>query len=355
MIFYLYFFLFLVLFSYGKTAVFQDKKENFWTLDYVRIFFFALVISVFLGIRDLSIGCDSGTYVKIFQDPKSYNAEIEKGFAFINKLLGYLSKNGNFYLFSISFFIAFMQVLCYYKISNENYLMYSILYLSFFYFYQFHLNIMREGLAITFVTFAFILYRKRKFKLYFLFTLIACTLHITALIGFLYPVFYKINKTKFTSVFYMIITIVLLFTPLVSRFIAFIPEVHWSISKIKWYFVIADPVRIKQTHLISFSIIFLFILNYSKMEKSSCFDLYKFYIVFFAFISIFGECVLVYDRFYFYLQVLEPILIYEVRVLFKEKSVFNVLILFFSFLMSLFTIFIWGSRNFITPYKIGIL
>ena len=142
-----------------------------------------------------------------------------------------------------------------------------------------------------------------------------------------------------------------MFTNFMGKIIDSIPDFHWAIAKIKWYLVISDRVKIKQTHLFSLLIIFIFICNYDSMKSSKFFRLYQFHIVFFAFLSLFSEVMIVYDRLYFYLLVFEPILVYEFRILFKEKKIFDYLIIFFIAIMSLFTVFIWGPRNFLTPYE----
>ena len=319
---------------------------------YIMQFTWLIVsVAIFFGFRNQSIGNDSITYIKIFQNPESYPSRLEPGYLVFNSFLRLFSKNGNFYLFSVSLLLAILQLKVYRNIDIHNYLLFYILYACFYYFYQFHFNIIREGLAITFVSLSLLELKSKKYFQYFLLGLLAVSIHSTALIFIIYPFFLIPIKTKKIQISIFVILILCFSTNIVSVIIKGIPEFHWAISKIKWYFIIAEPVKIKQAHLISMFIMLTYTINYEKIKRTSLFYLYSFHSRYFTFLAFFNECVLVYDRFYFYIQVFEPVLLFGFISLFKEKKIFKFLYLLIGLIVSFFTVFIWGPRNFIQPYS----
>lgn len=325
-------------------------KDNKY-LYIVQFTWLIISVAIFFGFRDQSIGNDSITYIKIFQNPGSYPSRLEPGYLMLNSFLHLFSKNGNFYLFFASLLLAILQLKVYKNIDAHNYLLFYILYACFYYFYQFHFNIIREGIAITFVSLSLLELKSKKYFQYFLLGLLAVSIHITALIFVIYPLFLIPIKTRKIQISVFLILILLFSTNIVSVIIKSIPDFHWAISKIKWYFIIAEPVKIKQSHFISMLIMLVYTINYEKMKKTALFYLYSFHSVYFTFLAFFNECVLVYDRFYFYIQVFEPVLLFGFINLFKEKKIFKFLYLLFCLVVSFFTVFIWGPRNFIQPYS----
>lgn len=346
--FYFLFICLLILLYIPKNS-FQFSYSK--SINIVYILVFPFLVAFFLGLRNQNIGLDSINYIMIFKDPSSYPFKLESGFLLLNRIISIFSQNANFYLYIISYLICFIQVLSYYKLCREDCFFCLLLFCCFYYFYQFHLNIMRQGLAIVIVTFAYSFYIKKQKFLFFIVSLLAISFHTTAIIFLMYPLF-SIKYTKKKMQFFLLVLLFfLMFTNITSIVIANIPNFHWSIDKLKTYYYLSfAPVKIKQTHLISFAIIIFFTINFDKIKDTKFYYLYTFHTVFFVFLAFFHECYLVYDRFYFYLQIFEPILIYEFRNIFKEKRIYNIFIVIFVLLMSVFTIYIWGPRNFLSPY-----
>lgn len=346
-----YYFVTLFLIFFFSSDEITQKKE------YLLCSFLMLLnmLSLFWGLRNVEIGGDSVVYIRIFQHPETYTAKLEPAFTSLLSLLKIVSNNGNFLLFSLSFIILFFQLIVYYKIDSKSFFIYFIIYTSFYYYYQFHMNIMRQAIAILMVAMAFISYREKRFFYYCIWGFIGVMFHVTALIFLLYPIFYITIKDRKKQFLIVSIIMILFFTKFLSTIVSKIPDFHWAITKIKWYYEVSEPVHIKQSHLVSLFIIFVFSLNFEKMKKSTLFNLYTFHTVFFAFLGIFHECLLVYDRFYFYLQIFEPILLYEFRILFKEKSIYKYLCLIICAFLSLITVFYWGPRNFLTAYSFQFL
>ena len=345
-----YFFVTLFLILFYSPGDISSNKE----LCISRFLSLVLFLSLFFGLRNLQIGGDSVVYVRMFQHPETYSAKLEPFFLALLAGLRTLSLDGNYLLFSLSFLLLFFQLYAYYKINGQNFFIYFILYSSFYYYYQFHMNIMRQGLAILLVAMSYLAYRKKKIAAYIAWGLLGISIHVTALVFLLYPLF-SIKITRKKQVVFLGLIFLMFFTHFASFIINAIPDFHWAITKIKWYFTIAEPVHIKQSHLVSLCIIFFFTLHFNEMQKSPYFSLFTFHTLFFTFLGLFHECVLVYDRFYFYLQIFEPVLIYEFRCLFKEKQAFKHICLFGSICMSFITVFIWGPRNFLAPYTFQFL
>lgn len=54
--------------------------------------------SIFVGLRDVSVGQDTVSYISIFDDPASYTDYIEPGFIYYNMLIGALTDSGTAFL-----------------------------------------------------------------------------------------------------------------------------------------------------------------------------------------------------------------------------------------------------------------
>lgn len=134
-----------------------------------------------------------------------------------------------------------------------------MLFLSQAYFYS--MNMVRQSLAISIIFFAFKFLKSKEYKKYYMWNLIACTLHYSAIICLLFPLFLKIKPKKKTKL--VIISILILCQPFLSKVLL---KIIMS-TKYSWY------IGSRYTHGISNTVILvnivLFILSILYEDKNS--------------------------------------------------------------------------------------
>lgn len=159
-----------------------------------------LVLALFAGIRNSSVGTDSPTYVRNFIDNLDFNyfifkENIEFGYQFLEYGLLHLTTN-YFWLF---FLTALAVVFCYLKIIRKysvdyNFSIYLFITLGT---YTFFFNGMRQGLAMAIFVLTTQYLIEKKYLPYILICFFASFFHISALamIPFYFLVHVNIKNT----------------------------------------------------------------------------------------------------------------------------------------------------------------
>lgn len=201
------------LFCYlGEIKLNRNSKHTFW---YFAIA--VLVVSVLAGIRDFSIGTDIGAY-----GHWSFIGALNS-----KNLINYIrSNNGIEYLYSTFVFVVtrfftnehwlyfFTGLLMYgvYMVSAvrmHKYCSITITWLMYlFLMYGDSLNAMRQMIAMSFMALSFSYAYQGKIKEYIIFTFVAASFHITALIGVLILFIFKFcEKGKYrTKAFFIFVS-----------------------------------------------------------------------------------------------------------------------------------------------------
>lgn len=354
-IFYLFFLLFLFTFFLPQVKL-DSKIGATYSTKILQSYSIIFIVALFFGLRSIEIGVDSKTYLEWFRDGGEYIKDGgEPGFRLLIRFLHNCLYGDKSFLFTMSLLIVFFDFLFYYKIDKEHCCLYIVLMACFYYFYIFHLSMYRQAIAIGIVDIAYLEFRRKHFKKYVLIGLFAITIHYTALIFVFFPIFNFIAvhiKTRRQHFFLFILMLILFATPALKFVMQMIPDFAYPIKVFKTYVLCLDlgSVHITHSHLFSIMIMLFANRNFSNIKKTKYFDIYMFHSVYFTFISLFQSSILVYDRFYFYIQLFEPLLIFQFYNTFKEKKLSKYVICSILFLYSLFTIFIWGPRNLISPY-----
>ncbi len=330
---------------------------------YIALIF---AISAFFGIRNTNIGLDSVRYLGWFREgSNSYimqlKGQAEKGFEVLILCLHTLMYMPNSYisdklfLFSMSFLIVLGNFIFYYKLDRKNCCTYLVLMSCFYYFYIFHLSMYRQAIAIGIVDISYLEFRHKCFIRYFLLGMLAFSIHYSALIFLLFPVInffsQRIHKRCQHFIFFILL-VFFLKTSIIKTIVSLIPDFSHGIAVLKSYILYQNlgSVHISHSHLITMFIIFLTNVFFKVVQKNDFFDVFMFHTVYFVFIALFQSSVVVYDRFYFYVQLFEPFIIFHFYSVVKEKKLAKYMICFFVLTYSIFTIFIWGPRNLIQPY-----
>lgn len=355
-IIYLYF-IFILFIFFIPNSRYLEKKNVCYSSVILQYLPLIILIALFFGIRNIEIGLDSKRYLEWFRDgPEStLKQEAEKGFELFMFFLHNHVHNDNSFLFIMSLLIISLDFLFYYKLDRSNCCKYIVLMTCFYYFYLFHLNICRQAIAIGIVGISYIEYRNKKIIPYLVLGLIAFSIHFSALIFLLFPIFTFFAKridTRFKHFIFIILTLVFLRTSIIKTLISYIPDFAYPVKVLKSYMLYLNlgKVHFTHSHLVTCCIMLVSNYFFNNLKQKKYFDFYMLHTVFFCFISLFSSSVLLYDRFYFYIQIYEPFLLYQFYNLFREKRLAKDTICFVILLYSLFTIFIWGPRNVISPY-----
>lgn len=152
-----------------------------------------LMIFLVAAFRDISVGKDTGAYARIFmqfrrvkweeiyQYAKIYNVEI--GYAFFNKIIGFFSTSANLFIALTDGFIYFSFARFVGKYS-KNVILSLFIFVTWDFFFH-SLNIMRQYFAIAILLFA-IDYLIQNKKIYFIIAvMVGALFHESALIFFL--------------------------------------------------------------------------------------------------------------------------------------------------------------------------
>lgn len=358
----IYYFLFVLLVALICIPCTGNNKIQNYNSSYFifHAMFLVLFVSLFFGLRNVNLGLDSIQYLKMFRSGKfDDRSQGEIGFALLIKLLHNILTFDKSFLFVMSFIISFLCFYLYKEIDKQHAFYYFLILSCFYYFYIFHMSMYRNGIAIGLLGISYLKYKKDdKLSFYFL-GILAFSIHYTAIIFLIFPILDRFCQKKITNrkrhTLLFIVLLIFLFTSIMDKIVAAIPEFCFPILRFKDYYLRGRyywqyQFHITHSHLITLSIMLFFNFNFNKIKQSKFFNLYLLHSIYYVLIALFKNSVVVYDRFYFYIQVFEPVLIFEFYNIFKEKKLAKFLIITLTILYSVFTIFLWGPRNLIKPY-----
>ena len=209
-----------------------NKKQN---KDYLEIFTFVFVVIMLIlltGLRDNSIGNDTNNYIyyfKYFRDnPPSFSHRLEIGYQLFCYLLGRIISNPQIFLFVYASICYTAIATWIYKYSTNPLLSLCIL---FFMFFSAYTNLMRQGLSMIFVLYAYSSIKNNKKILPILLILIAGSIHYAALIAFLLFFYKWLFKTYKSLIVISIISIVLSLTNVILKIVSSIGRYsHYATS-----------------------------------------------------------------------------------------------------------------------------
>lgn len=130
-----------------------------------------IVLSIFSGIRDFSVGTDVYVYGNnIFFDASHFSYSValinnarwgEPGYVLFNYLVGLFTTNAHIYYACLTFVTTLIAYKFFRKISSEIYVPFAML-LFLFFVYPLNFNILRQGFAISIMAFTFYYFSKGK-------------------------------------------------------------------------------------------------------------------------------------------------------------------------------------------------
>lgn len=344
-----------------------DMQHKTWRIITVLTLFSFFIFVI--GLRDVKYGLDIVTYYGIFKDPNYYVLD-EKGLYLINSLLKVISDDYVFFAISYSVILNTLLLLLYRKISKELFLLYFALTLSSFIYFQINFNIYRQGLAVTLVLLGMhCAYRKSTF-FSIMYVVLAFFIHKASIIGFMFIGIILCNIRfrsiyAFVSIFSSVLTFNDSFFIYLSRLLVDVLPLYEN--------SVTEYVRLTGSDIIQSSsfnhrnlplmislLLYAIYINRRKCDDISYLEgdvaftdkvaTVSSSILFIS--SIFSGNVLLYDRIIIFAQLLSPILIVAVlRNFFKNETTFRFAMLLICVVQLIFTLFLWGPRNFIPEYE----
>lgn len=187
----------IILFSILLTSLFLKKlkKSEEIIMLYSWIVFFLISI-----LRDESVGADTGVYNYYFKEisnlgfPVFSYMGLEKGYVFLNSLIGFINKDSRFLMFSIAFIILGGYFI-FIKNNSRDKIFSIILFFCLGHFFM-SLHIYRQSIAIILLLIGYRFVKERKLIHFLFINIMAIMFHKTAIIFF--PIYFLYhNKIRF--------------------------------------------------------------------------------------------------------------------------------------------------------------
>jgi hypothetical protein len=185
------FFFILYLYLFLLLNFFKKNRKLSIGLNKILLLIGVVVNSLFIGLRNFSVGSDTQRYLQSFKDVQ---IRIEESSIFNDILFYYLSYFVSLVSFNEYFFLIFFSFLYHillfriaYLLDNQKWMSVLLLILSSFVFIDFSLNILKAGLATLFC----ILVLASKWKYKFIYFILALSIHFSSI---LFIICYYLSK-----------------------------------------------------------------------------------------------------------------------------------------------------------------
>ena len=255
---------------------FLRRKYTYKTINKIFLTLFFTVCSIIMGLRDISVGVDTGNYQRMFYEfsflsysdifSSYYHSGIEVGFVLLNKLFSVLVNDYYFFQFIFSSIFCFLMAVFIYK-SSSNVFLSSIvfvgsgLYLSSF-------NIFRQMLAVSVVVNSLPYLQRNELRKVLLLLIIGILIHTSSMI-FIFPIilFVWMNNRmiKLIPGFFIFISFYWQYAILLVRYIG--PDNYLGYAENTREIMEAGMVRILWLIVAVFSLIVVYNKSFSTLQK----------------------------------------------------------------------------------------
>lgn len=232
--FLLYFYIFLSGFVFSKSYLCDGKlhlSDNSNVNYKINIFYLStlIVLTLFAGFRDGSVGVDTNNYIEMFYKIKNSDEltlpGIEYGYILLNRFIGYFFDNYFFILLSTSFLIYFLQ-LSFLKNNSKDFFLSVILYFGFNFFFTSMVSL-RQYIAMGFSFVCFTKFYKKRIFSFIFFAFLSFMFHYTTIL-FIVAVFmsdfFSKNKKRLIILFILSFFCIPILIYFYRTFILFIPK-----------------------------------------------------------------------------------------------------------------------------------
>jgi len=180
-----------------------------------------VVLTLFTGMRNISVGTDSAMYGDYFLRNWDYIQWIkggtEIGFSSIIKLIQLIGLDNYLYffiVFSLIFNVVVINAI--YKIS-KNIPLSIVIFMTFSDLYIFSFNVMRQSIAVAFVMLSiYYMFESKNRKMYLMLVLAVC-FHYSAICAFIFPVAYRMIEKRPFILYLIAAFLIVMFTLITSQ------------------------------------------------------------------------------------------------------------------------------------------
>lgn len=180
---FIYLLLLFVLLFFSFLEFFEVSISNKIT------FFLCSVLIVFVSGFRYGLETDYWSYFNIYKGIRN-TENIEKGYLFYSGIIKVITQNFNYFLVSIALFFLGLKCHIFEKFKHP-FLAMTVYFLKFFVLLE--LNVVRQGIAITFILYAIFFLKNGKICLAALFVFIASSFHLSSII---FLVIFPLRKMK---------------------------------------------------------------------------------------------------------------------------------------------------------------
>ncbi len=340
-------FLFIFNFIFFLCGLFSLKERKV----IFPVVFLVLLFILMLAFRDENLGIDTITYVEIFKTLNFdlYPLEIDPLFKSLIFLIRGITDNACLFLFVCYFILNLNVIVSFFLLNRRTFLISYSLFVATFFFYNLHLNILRQGLSLSFMLLAFALYcRGFKYKSY-CFMVISILFHGSSVVGVLV---YFANHIKRIQTCIVIASLFALFSYLfMDDFISTlskIAEYHWLLDKLyrytSWKYL--TPFSFKLQHILALLLLLvsLIIIKFGDLDckiKDRLYFLLRILILGFIPLALFSFDQMVADRMYMFFYFINIIILSELLLLIKDQR-----IIFIGYMLY----FVWLSKTLLIQF-----
>lgn len=173
--------------------LFKKKSSD---LNFFILFSFILLLIFVVGFRDFKVGVDTENYATNIQQLTEMLEGKDPGFISISVFFHWLASiRGVIFLYAASFYGVFLAFITRYE--RKNALLLLFIFSSFFFFKSLSINIIRQGISISFILLAFSLLIQKKHTHALFWFFVGVSVHLTSVVFFIiYIIQRKIIKLK---------------------------------------------------------------------------------------------------------------------------------------------------------------
>ena len=211
--------------TFLREPFFSRGRLSQGRMRHEKIIYILILASLFFltGFRSTEIGNDTLNYIHFFNEfktgPLMFDHEIEIGFQAFCKLIGLFSHDPRFFLVAYSFICY--SLIGWYIFRNSRDIPFSLCFL-FCFFFSVYTNILRQGIALILVLYAYGEIKRKKRLLPFLLIVLAGFFHKSSLFC-LVLLFHSFIPTKSSFVFPFVFSVsIISLTGIIDRVIALV-------------------------------------------------------------------------------------------------------------------------------------
>lgn len=332
-------------------------------LEKIFVLFFLMYIIIIISIRSQDYGLDIVNYYHIFINKNHYILD-EPGLYILNDFIHFFSDE--YFIFSLVYAVILNITLLvlYNYISSRYCILFFLLLFTSFIFYQINYNIYRQGLAVVLMLLCLLNIHHKKYILSIILFILAASIHKASILGILFSVIILL-RLQFKPIYGFIAVGMSLFPIsdylwfVISKLLVSLLPVFSNSLNEYMRLTGSDVIPVSSLNHRNIPIIallFLYSAKWNSLKRRNMLVcpieqlVLMISLVSLFMASLFTSNVLLYDRVIIFAQILQPCLfIFFISHYVKNDFRFPVFIL--SLAQMVFTLLIWGPRNFIPEYS----